>query len=176
MFKNLLKMKTFEDVIFSSRWILYPINIFLIAGLIFYVARFFMEGVITISHGFNDMESLMLFMLGLVDAAMIANLILMIVIGGHQIFISKFKLGDGAETPQFLDHMDTGILKVKVALSIAGITLIQILRDFFNVEKVGWEVVTHRAVLHVITLLSALVMAIIWRVMHPSEEKSNASH
>lgn len=171
MFKNLMKVKTFEDIIFSSRWILYPINLFLISGLLFYVVRFFMEGIAAVFNGFHDMESLMLFMLGLVDAAMIANLILMIVIGGHQIFISKFNLGDGAETPQFLDHMDTGILKVKIALSISGITLIQILRDFFNLDKVGWDVVTHRVILHVITLLSALVMAIIWRLMHPSENK-----
>lgn len=164
--------KRLEDIIFSFRWILYPINIGLMGGLVFYVGHFLKDGVMQVFNGFNDMDSLMLFMLGLVDAAMVANLIIMIIQGGHQIFISKFHV-DQEEAPQFLDHMDTGILKVKVALSISGITLVQILRDFFNIEKAEWTLVVHRAEIHAVTLLSALVMAIIWRVMHPSEEKEH---
>jgi hypothetical protein len=72
-----------------------------------------------------------------VDASMVANLIVMIVQGSHQIFIRKFER-DKSETPQYLDHIDTGILKVKVALSIGSITLVQILKDFVNLEKVDW--------------------------------------
>ncbi len=164
-----------ESIIFSFRWILYPINIGLMAGLVFYVGHFLRDGIVQVFNGFNDMESLMLFMLALVDAAMVANLIIMIIQGGHQIFISKFHV-DKEESPQFLDHMDTGILKVKIALSISGITLVQVLRDFFNVEKVDWNIIVHRLEIHLVTLVSALVMAVIWRIMHPSEEKSNVSH
>jgi len=166
-----LKVTNLEKVIFASRWILYPINLFLMAGLVFYVSRFFVEGIDTISHGFNNMESLMLFMLGLVDAAMVANLIIMVILGGHQIFIQKFQHDSAHEIPQFLEHMDTGILKVKVALSISGITLVQILRDFLDVDKTDWTLIVHRAELHVVTLFSALTVAIIWRVIHPGEDR-----
>jgi uncharacterized membrane protein YqhA len=65
-------------------------------------------------------------------------------------------------------HIDSGILKVKVALSIAGITLVQILKDFVNIEKVDWTLEKHRIVIHITALVSALVMAFVWRVTHPS--------
>jgi uncharacterized protein (TIGR00645 family) len=159
-----------EKAIFSSRWLLWPINFALTCGLVAYTIFVLKHSFVTIFAGFHEMESLMLFMLSLVDAAMVANLIVMIVIGGHQIFISKFDFGDEADSPQFLDHLDTGILKVKVALSVCGITLIQLLKDFFNVEKVDWIIIVHRAQLHGLTLLSALVVAIIWRLMHSNNK------
>lgn len=158
-----------ESLIFSSRWILYPINVGLLLALGLYVTQFLKEDWHFLSEGFNyNLESLMLLMLGLVDASMVANLIIMIIQGGHQIFISKFNLANGEDKPQYLDHIDTGILKVKVALSISGITLVQLLRDFVNIEKVEWHLVQQRMIIHGVTLLSALIMALIWRVTHPS--------
>lgn len=161
-----------EKFVFSTRWILWPINFCLMCGLLAYTAFVMKNSFLTIYAGFHEMDSLMLFMLSLVDAAMVANLIVMIVIGGHQIFIDKFHL-QGQDTPQFLDYLDTGILKVKVALSICGITLVQLLKDFFNVEKVDWTIIVHRAQLHGLTLLSALVVAVIWRLMHSSASQKD---
>ncbi len=66
------------------------------------------------------------------------------------------------------------MLKVKTAQSIAGITLIQILKDFVNIEKVQWVLVEHRMVIHGVALISALMMAAIWRVTHPTQEKEHA--
>lgn len=165
-----------ERIIFSARWILYPINIGLILALCLYVIQFLIDDIHFLAQGFDrSLESLMLLMLGFVDASMVANLIIMIIQGGHQIFISKFNLSPGVDKPQYLDHIDTGILKVKVALSISGITLIQILKDFVGIEKADWTLVTHKMMIHIVTLVSALIMAIIWRVTHPSQEE-NESH
>ncbi len=156
-----------EDTVFATRWILYPINIGLALALSIYVIQFLREDFHFIMHGFSmNLESIMLVMLGFVDAAMVANLIVMILQGGHQIFISKFNLGPGIDAPQYLDHIDTGILKVKIALSVAGITLVQMLRDFVNIEKMDWVLIQHRLILHAVVLLSALVTAIIWRLTH----------
>jgi uncharacterized protein (TIGR00645 family) len=91
----------------------------------------------------------------------------MVVQGGHRIFIHKFDVASQADRPQWLDHIDSGILKVKIALSIAGITLVQILKDFVNLEKVNWTLTSHRIAIHVVALFSALMMALIWRVTHP---------
>lgn len=169
--------KFLEKIIFSSRWILYPINIGLLVALTLYVIQFLRDDYTFLTHGFNyDLESLMVLLLGFVDASMVANLIIMIIQGGHQIFINKFELNKHQAIPQYLEHIDTGILKVKVALSISGITLVQLLKDFVNIEHGDWTVITHRIYIHVITLVSALMMAIIWRVTHPSIEKHDAKH
>lgn len=158
------------DFIYSSRWILYPVNIGLLVVLAMYVAAFLHNDYLFVTREFTwDLEALMVLLLGFVDASMVANLIIMIVQGSHQIFIHKFNL-DHEERAQWLDHIDSGILKVKVALSIAGITLIQLLKDFVNIEKVEWTLVVHRGEIHVLALASALVMAGIWRITH-SEEK-----
>lgn len=162
-------MKFLNSFIFASRWLLYPINVGLLLILSLYIGSFLYSDFLFLRGGFHsDLESLMVLMLGFVDASMVANLIIMIVQGGHQIFIKKFT-NPKDEMPQYLDHIDTGILKVKVALSIAGITLVQLLKDFVAIEQVKWELAEHRIVIHCVALLSALIMAIIWRVTHPPE-------
>lgn len=160
------------DAVFSVRWILYPINIGLVLVLTIYVLAFLYSDyqfIISMFKGKEawDMENLMVMLLGFVDASMVANLIVMVVQGGHRIFIHRFDIADKAERPQWLDHIDSGILKVKIALSIAGITLIQILKDFVHVERIEWVLTEHRIVIHVVALFSALMMALIWRVTHP---------
>jgi len=159
-------MKKFLDnVVFSVRWVLYPVNIGLVTVLLYYVGHFLMDDYNFIFNTKeNDMESLMVLLLGFVDAAMVAQLVIMIVQGGHQIFIRKF-YSRGDEGPQYLDHIDTGILKVKVAMSITSITLIQLLKDFVNLEKVPWELVQHKMMIHALTLASAVSLAVIWRIL-----------
>lgn len=162
-------MKALNGFIFASRWLLYPINVGLLMILSLYIGSFLYSDYLFFRSGFHsDLESLMVEMLGFVDASMVANLIIMIVQGGHQIFIRKFT-NKKDEMPQYLDHIDTGILKVKVALSIAGITLVQLLKDFVD-QKADWAAVEHRIVIHCVALLSALIMAVIWRITHPTQE------
>jgi uncharacterized protein (TIGR00645 family) len=162
-------------IIYVSRWVLYPINLGLLAALLLYVGTFLYEDYQFLIHiqDHHDLESLMVMLLGLVDASMVANLIIMIVQGGHQIFIHKFELPSKEETPQYLDHIDTGILKVKVALSISSITLVQILKDFVNIEHVDWTLGVRRCIIHGVALVSAVAMALIWRITHPHKGNGN---
>lgn len=165
------------DFIYAARWILYPVNVGLLVVLAMYVVAFLRNDYMFVRHDFTwDMESLMVLLLGFVDASMVANLIVMIVQGAHQIFIHKFDDIPDDERAQWLDHIDSGILKVKVALSIAGITLIQILKDFVNIEKTDWTLVVHRGVIHIIALISALIMAWIWRITHPEEKQKHEEY
>ena len=169
--------KRLGDAVFAVRWILYPINIGLILALFFYVLGFLVNDYRFVrdmfSHWSWEMEPMMVALLGFVDASMVANLIVMVVQGGHRIFIHRFGIIDKSERPQWLDHIDSGILKVKIALSIAGITLIQILKDFVNIENVNWTLTHHRIIIHVVALFSALMMALIWRVTHPAWAHAN---
>jgi len=157
------------DAVFAVRWVLYPINVALVVALCLYVVAFLYNDYHFIRYEFTwSMEALMVMLLGFVDASMVANLIVMVVQGGHRIFIHRFGIVDKSERPQWLDHIDSGILKVKIALSIAGITLVQILKDFVHIKDVDWTLTAHRIIIHIIALFSALMMALIWRVTHPA--------
>jgi len=157
--------------IFATRWILFPINAVLVGALFAYVTAFLINFYHFVFYDAStNMETMMVSILGFVDAFMVANLVVMIVLGSHQIFIRRFDINK-EEQPQFLDHIDTGILKVKIAMSICGITLVQILKDFMNLEKVEWSLALHKIIIHGVCLASALIMALIWRVTHPAGEK-----
>ena len=163
-------MRLVESLIFNSRWLLYPMTLGLIVALGVYSIKFLVEDYNLITQSFHlEAEEIMVLLLGLVDMYMVANLLIMIAKGSYQIFIQKFQIFDAADRPQWLDHVDTGILKVKVASSIAGITLIRLLKDFVNIEHTTWDVILHRLYIHIVCLFSALMMAVIWRITHVEE-------
>jgi uncharacterized protein (TIGR00645 family) len=156
-----------SSAIYAARWILFPVNAALIIALLGYVTALLINDYQFLIHHFTlNMEVLMVQLLGFVDAAMVANLMIMIAQGSHQIFITKFDI-DKNERAQWLDHIDSGILKVKVAMSAAGIVLIQILKDSMNENSV-WAITTHRIVILGVALTAALVLALIWRITHPA--------
>lgn len=165
-----------ETMIYESRWLIFPINAGLAIALVIYVFKFLFQ-VAELVHSTPTIstEELMVQILGLVDTAMVANLLVMIIKGSHQIFIRRFTTA-GTNKPQWLDHIDSGILKIKVALSIASITLVQLLRDFVGLEKVSWELVEHRLIIHGVALASALAMAVIWRITHTTSGEHHAAH
>lgn len=159
-----------EKIIFASRWLLLPFDYGLIVALIYYMLRFVVEDYFFITHAFKlDMDEVLVQILGLVDIYMVANLIIMVTKGSFQIFIHKFDVTTD-KRPQWLDHIDSGLLKVKIAQSIASITAIALLKDFFN-TALTWQ---ERVVLHLVVLTSAVVFAIIWRITHPKEPQHEA--
>lgn len=157
-----------EHPIFASRWLLYPINIGLILALVVYVGKFIIDDLHFFVSSFEkDSEQLKVLLLGLVDTAMVANLLIMVAQGSHQIFIRKIYAHD-SQRPQWLDHIDSTLLKLKLSLSIAGITLVQLLKDFVDIEQIDWQVAQHRICVHLVCLVSAVAMAVIWKITHPS--------
>jgi uncharacterized protein (TIGR00645 family) len=157
-----------EKAIFQTRWLLYPMALGLIVVLVMYLLKFSNECYNIILQGFKmEAEQIMVLMLGLVDMFMVANLLVMITQGSYHIFIHQFQFVEKGKKPQWLEHVDSSVLKVKIATSIAGITLIRVLKDFVNIEHVQWNVVIHRMWIHGLCLLSAITLAIIWRVLHP---------
>jgi uncharacterized protein (TIGR00645 family) len=155
-----------EKFVFESRWLLYPFNIGLILALGVYVIRFSIDDYYFITHSLHaNLEDVVVMLLGLVDSYMVANLIIMIAQGSYQIFIHKFNI-EVEHKPGWLDHIDTGLLKVKTAQSIASITGVALLKDFVNIEKLEWSLIEHRLIVHSVCLVSALVMALIWRITH----------
>jgi uncharacterized protein (TIGR00645 family) len=159
------------DYLFESRWLLYPMNIGLALAGAAYVLRFLYDDYLLLRGSIGmDAEGFMVPLLGLVDMVMIANLLVMIYQGSHQIFIRRLYIDNAEERPQWLDHVDSGILKLKIASSVAGITLIRLLKDFVDIEHMEWKIVLHRAIIHGVCLVSCIVMAWVWRITHPTAE------
>jgi uncharacterized protein (TIGR00645 family) len=162
-------------VIYESRWLLMPINLGLVAILCAYVANSVWHDLHLLREAMTSSpESLGVLALGALDAAMVANLMVMIIKGSHQIFIRRFP-NTGPNKPQWLDHIDSGLLKIKVAQSIASITLVDLLKDFVNIEDMHWDIIVHRMYIHAMCLVSALVMAIIWRLTHSDSGTHHAN-
>ena len=123
-----------ERIILSSRWILVVFYLGLVAALAVYAVSFLYKfGKVAMNVFVFDDAEMILAMLGLIDAALVASLILMVMIAGYENFVSRF---DEAEADvSFLGKLDSGSLKIKVASSIVAISSIHLLQVFLNVQQ-----------------------------------------
>lgn len=146
--------------IFISRWIQAPLYLGLIAVLMVYVYRFVLELIHLIVHlnGYDD-NQIMLGVLSLIDVVMIANLLIMVILGGYETFVSRLELGAHPDQPEWLDHIDAGAMKVKLALALIGISSIHLLRSFIDPKKTGFESVMWQVFIHLTLLFSAVAIA-----------------
>jgi uncharacterized protein (TIGR00645 family) len=160
--------KCLDEFIFASRWLLYPINIGLMLALGIYLLKYLKDllDLFSIWSELSD-DQLLSALVGLLDKGMIVSLVILIVIGGHQIYVRRLSLKAGRSLPQWLEHIDTMILKVKVSLAFVGVSSVQLLKDFLDREAPKETIETH-VELHLVFLLSTLILALVWRIMHPA--------
>ena len=124
------------SLIFLSRWLQVPLYLGLIVAQVIYVWQFMLElwhiaeGVFG-GHGLSE-EEMMLGVLGLVDVVMIANLLIMVIVGGYETFVSRIRLDGHPDQPEWLSHVNANVLKTKLAMSIIGISSIHLLRSFIE--------------------------------------------
>jgi uncharacterized protein (TIGR00645 family) len=158
-----------ESVIFESRWLQAPLYLGLIAALGVYVYQFMIELIHLVTQvGSLSETDIMLIVLGLVDVVMIANLLIMVIIGGYETFVSRLELDDHPDQPEWLAHMNASMLKVKLAVSLIGISSIDLLRTFINAAHLEDRVILWRVIIHVTFLVSALALAFTDKLMNNS--------
>ncbi len=169
-----------ERTIFASRWLQAPLYVGLIIAQCVYVYQFFVE----LWHLLHDAATqrfpatapdlsthIMLMVLGLIDVVMIANLLIMVIIGGYETFVSRLHLDDHADQPEWLNHVNAGMLKVKLATALISISSIHLLKTFITVNNpasgaainstgVMWQVIIHG-----VFVLSAIALAWTDRLM-----------
>jgi uncharacterized protein (TIGR00645 family) len=149
-------------IIFSSRWLQLPLYLGLIVAQIVYVYHFLIElwhlvgG--TASHQLDE-TGIMLIVLALIDVVMISNLLIMVTVGGYETFVSRMKLETHPDQPEWLDHVNASVLKVKLAMAIIGISSIHLLKTFINAEQYDTKTIVAQSAIHVIFLLSAVAIA-----------------
>lgn len=161
----------FEGFIFWSRWVQAPLYIGLSVGAILYLYKFFEE----LYHLFfqtlqiNEIE-MMLKILGLVDISMVMNLVVMVTIGGYSIFTSKIDVDSHEDKPLWLEGLDAGQLKIKLATSLASISGVQLLKTFIDyrdaAQKAGSEGIIIEIVIHMVFIVSALLLAQTEKITH----------
>ena len=120
-------------LIFSSRWLQLPLYLGLILAQCVYVFLFGKE-LWHLVHKANSMgeQEIMLLVLGLIDVVMISNLLVMVIVGGYETFVSRLRLENHPDQPEWLSHVNASVLKVKLALSIIGISSIHLLKTFIG--------------------------------------------
>ena len=113
----------------------------------------------------------MLLVLGLIDVVMISNLLVMVIVGGYETFVSRLRLQGHPDEPEWLDHVNASVLKIKLALAIIGISSIHLLKTFIGAASIGKEgaMYTESAILwqtliHLAFIASAIGIAVVDRL------------
>lgn len=168
--------------IFASRWLQLPLYLGLIAAQGVYVFHFWVELVHLLEAVFGSQTALqelitsigykadsvptklneaiiMLVILGLIDVVMISNLLIMVIVGGYETFVSRMYLEQHPDQPEWLSHVNASVLKVKLAMAIIGISSIHLLKTFINAANYSEKVLIWQTIIHVAFLLSALSIA-----------------
>ena len=125
-------------LIFGSRWLQLPLYIGLIVAQGIYVVLFVKELWHLFAHSFDFSEQqIMLAVLGLIDVVMISNLLVMVIVGGYETFVSRLNLQGHPDEPEWLSHVNASVLKIKLAMAIIGISSIHLLRAFIEAGNLG---------------------------------------
>ena len=145
-----------------SRWLQAPLYIGLIVAQAVYVWQFWLELVHLISMMADKSmteTALMLIVLGLIDVVMISNLLVMVIVGGWEAFVSRLDLQDHPDQPEWLSHVNAGVLKVKLATAIIGISSIHLLKTFINAASYDEKTLLWQTVIHLTFVISAIAIA-----------------
>ena len=113
---------------------------------------------------------LMLVVLALIDVVMISNLLIMVIVGGYETFVSRLRLEGHPDQPEWLNQVNASVLKVKLATAIIGISSIHLLKTFINAANYTEKVLMWQTIIHIAFLFSALAIAMADRIMHPAGE------
>jgi len=178
-----VSLSTLSQLIFWSRWLQAPLYLGLIVAQGVYVIHFFVELSHLVSGAISIGETeIMLIVLGLIDVVMIANLLIMVIIGGYETFVSRLNLKEHPDQPEWLSHVNAATMKIKLSMALIGISSIHLLKTFIEVTNVeipagataalaeqlvtaGQVEVKWQVVIHATFILSAIAMAYTDRIM-----------
>jgi uncharacterized protein (TIGR00645 family) len=176
---DLVERSTLANLIFSSRWLQLPLYLGLIVAQGVYVILFVKE-LWHLIHGATSLgeQQIMLIVLGLIDVVMISNLLVMVIVGGYETFVSRLNLEGHPDQPEWLSHVNASVLKVKLAMAIIGISSIHLLKTFIEAgaigapnSKVTADGVMWQTIIHMAFIVSAIGIAWTDRLMNSSIRK-----
>ena len=184
-------MPALPSFIFASRWLQVPLYIGLIVAQGVYVWLFWQELYYLVLAAFGsegallhildavtvegavrpkklDETTIMLVVLGLIDVVMISNLLIMVIVGGYETFVSRMRLEGHPDEPEWLSHVNASVLKVKLGTAIIGISSIHLLKTFINAANYSDKVLMWQTTIHIAFLLSAIAIAYTDKLLNSS--------
>ena len=190
------KLTPLNRLIFSSRWLQLPLYLGLILAQCVYVFHFWVELKDLIGAAMGNTASLahildavtvpgadrptkltevtiMLVVLGLIDVVMISNLLIMVIVGGYETFVSRMNLEGHPDQPEWLSHVNASVLKTKLAMAIIGISSIHLLKTFINAASYKDETMMWQTIIHFAFLLSAMAIAYTDRIVMTTHAAKN---
>lgn len=193
------RIRPLPNLIFMSRWLQLPLYIGLILAQGVYVYHFWVELVDLIGAAMGNPASLehildavtikgearptklnestiMLVVLGLIDVVMISNLLIMVIVGGYETFVSRMNLEAHPDQPEWLSHVNASVLKVKLATAIIGISSIHLLKTFINAHAYDAKTLLAQTGIHIAFLFSAMAIAYCDRIMAGIPQSSKQPH
>lgn len=152
--------------IFLSRWLQAPLYLGLVVVLVVYVYKFGL-GLLHLVLSVNAVTdtSVLLQALDLVDVVMIANLLIMVIVGGYETFVSRLKIQAHPDHPEWLDEVNAGTMKIKLALALITISSIHLLRTFIDPTQYSNNTVMWQVLIHITLVGSALAIAVTNKIM-----------
>jgi len=185
--------------IFMSRWLQLPLYLGLILAQCVYVYHFWVElsdliGAVlgnagSLAHILDAVTvdgaprpskltetTIMLVVLGLIDVVMISNLLIMVIVGGYETFVSRMNLEQHPDQPEWLSHVNATVLKVKLGTAIIGISSIHLLKTFINARAYDEKTLLAQTGIHLVFLISALAIAYSDRIMSMTANADRDTH
>ena len=167
--------------IFASRWLQLPLYVGLIVAQVVYVYLFLKELVhLVVESPSVTEQQAMLIVLGLIDVVMISNLLIMVIVGGYETFVSRMELNLHPDQPEWLSHVNASVLKIKLAMAIVGISSIHLLRTFIEAGNLGSGKSTYtetgvmwQVLIHLTFIISAIGIAWVDRLSETGHRKEN---
>ena len=188
-----VKLRPLPAFIFMSRWLQLPLYLGLILAQCVYVFHFWVELVHLVEAAFGNQAALtaltggmgyvfpegqgpkltetviMLAVLALIDVVMISNLLIMVIVGGYETFVSRMDLEGHPDEPEWLSHVNASVLKVKLGTAIIGISSIHLLKSFISAENMQSQTLMWQTLIHVTFLASAIAIAYTDRLLNESK-------
>jgi uncharacterized protein (TIGR00645 family) len=179
-------------LIFASRWLQVPLYLGLIIAQVMYVFLFIEElwhlvSMLWDPHVLDESVKrlgitersketvIMIIVLSLIDVVMISNLLVMVIVGGYETFVSRLNLQGHPDQPEWLSHVNANVLKVKLGTAIIGISSIHLLKVFISAGSTPDKTLMWQTIIHMVFLISALAIAVIDRVMNPMAKPRSSS-
>ena len=198
------RLPLMANLLFASRWLQLPLYLGLAIAQGVYVVHFLMELFHLVEAAFGMSSAvqelscaaqsqlpaclpgapiihkltettIMLVVLGLIDVVMISNLLIMVIVGGYETFVSRMNLQNHPDQPEWLSHVNAGVLKVKLATAIIGISSIHLLKTFINASAYDVKTLVAQTGIHVVFLVSALAIAWTEKVMSGVAQHTSSS-
>jgi uncharacterized protein (TIGR00645 family) len=190
-----VRLRPIPGFIFASRWLQLPLYLGLIAAQGVYVFHFWVELLHLLEAAFGSQTALqalvssigyksevqltglnetiiMLVVLALIDVVMISNLLIMVIVGGYETFVSRMDLDGHPDQPEWLSHVNASVLKVKLATAIIGISSIHLLKTFINAANYDEKVLIAQTAIHITFLFSAIAIAYTDKLLNSSHQNT----